>query len=49
MYPPYSSGGKIRKTHSKRSEGFGVVEETLAFFVDDAIYKERRLIRYKVQ
>ncbi|MFN8315319.1 MAG: hypothetical protein U0T32_02595 [Chitinophagales bacterium] len=49
MFPPYSSGGKTRKTHSKRSEGFGVVEETLSFFADDPNYKERRLVRYNVQ
>jgi hypothetical protein len=48
MYPPYNSAGTIRKAHCKRSEGVGVVLETLSFFADNPNYTERILVRYKV-
>jgi hypothetical protein len=46
MYPDYTLAGNPRYRHTRYSENIGIVVKTLAFYLHNPNYFERRLIRY---
>jgi hypothetical protein len=49
MYPKYRNGGALIQQRKRYNLGVGIVTESLPFYFNLPIRKERRLVRYSIK